>query len=271
MALTEAMNAGVVVSLLVPSLLLARADRQASPQLTSLKFEVTSVKPNGTGSRNVTTDFSPGGRMTATNVTLRELVLWVYAVQPFQIAAGPGWQDTDRFDIAATPAGAPASADDVTAMARALLADRFKLIVHTESREQPTYGLVMARADGALGSGLAKSDVDCGAARTSAAPRPECGTQMVPGLMRARGLAISRLAGLLSTTLGRQVIDKTGLEGYFNFQLRWMPIAGAPAVQNDDRPSLFTALQEQLGLKLNADRGQVDTLVIDSAERPTEN
>jgi len=179
------------------------------------------------------------------------------------------------------------------ALVQGLLAERFKLVVHRETREIPIYALVMAKADGTRGPQLLPSTTDCdainaaanAAARSGGAPpvpaaangRPLCGTRTTPGRMMAGAVAMSNFARNLSNFAGRITVDKTGLTGLFDLELQWTPdqlppegslppgLPGPPV----DGPSLFTAVQEQLGLKLDSQRGPVEVLVIDSAERPT--
>ena len=170
-------------------------------------------------------------------------------------------------------------------MVRALLADRFKLVVHTETREVPIYALVMARSDGRPGPQLRPAAVDCTAARGRGSPppaptppggRPACGMRTVPGRMMAGGYELPDVARNLSNFAGRMVVDKTGLTGTFDLDLAWTPDQipqgplppGAPPI-DPNGPSIFTALQEQLGLKLDSNRGPVEVLAI-HAERPTE-
>jgi uncharacterized protein (TIGR03435 family) len=123
-------------------------------------FEVASVKPNTSGARASSTHTLPGGRVTATNVTVRQLILGAYGLRGLQLTGGPSWIDSDRFDIdARAPENTPP--EQVFPLVRALLADRFKLVVHTETREQPIYALVLARADKKLGPQLKESTLDC--------------------------------------------------------------------------------------------------------------
>jgi uncharacterized protein (TIGR03435 family) len=261
---------------------------------TTATFEVTSVKPNKSGDGRVMMSMPPTGRYTATNVPLRLLLQNSYNVQPFQIIGAPNWMTSDRFDIVAkAPDGF--TPDQLRPMVRALLADRFKLKAHVETREMPTYDLVLARPDGKLGPNLKPSKTDCKAMLANrrggpppAPPQPgqqiECGFMIGGGIMNAGGMPLTQLAQSLAQFVNRVVTDKTGLTGEYDFQLTYTPegrgglpgIPGGPPPGVDgpaadpDRPSLFTALQEQLGLKLDSQKGPVDVLVIDSVEQPTE-
>jgi uncharacterized protein (TIGR03435 family) len=268
-------------------------------------FEVASVKPNKSGEPFIRFGLQPGGRFNAVNVPLRELIVFAYApLQRSQIVGGPAWMDSDRFDVTAKAEGdvppvAPGAAGPVSLMMRTLLADRFKLVAHTESREQSIYNLTFARDDRRLGTQLTPSTVDC-AARAAArgrgtgpaglppSPPPgppaagqrlECGMMMGLGSISAGGVTLTELTRMLSQRTNRMVVDRTGLTGRYDFTMEFtpdqMPPPGAqlngaplPAI-NPDGPSLFTALQEQLGLKLESARGPVETLIIDSVEQPT--
>jgi uncharacterized protein (TIGR03435 family) len=271
-------------------------------------FEVASVKPyKETTNGRLFMNFTPG-RFTATGVPLRFLILNAYRVSTYQLVGGPGWLDSERFDVAAkAPDGA--RPDQMQLMLRALLADRFKLVVHNETRDAPVYVLVMARGDGKLGPKMTRSTVDCApivaerqaAARArgpgaAAAPpfippkpgeRPVCTSRMSgtsgPGggfvLTYSGGSqTIASLAQNLSGNLNRRVIDRTGLTGEFDFDLQYAPErplstaaagagGGTTVAPVDDSPSIFSAVQE-LGLKLESQRGPVEFLVIDSAEQP---
>ena len=274
---------------------------QSSPATTSpggvgaasLTFDVASVKPNKSGDQRVMIQTPPNGRYTATNVALRMLLRQAFDVQDFQIVGGPNWLATDRFDIVAKAPDGITGPDQIRPMVRALLADRFKLVAHNETREMPIFSLVVARADGKLGAKLSDAKVDCdarfAAARRggppSAFPAPgqpiECGFMIAPGNMNVGGMAMLELARALSPMVGRMVIDKTGLKGRYDFQMAFAPEGRGfgpgpgpgPAEQppvDPNTPSLFTALQEQLGLKLESERGPVDVVVIDRVEQPTE-
>jgi uncharacterized protein (TIGR03435 family) len=246
----------------------------------------------------------PGGRFTATNVPLRLLLRFAYEVQDFQLIGAPGWVDADRFDIVATAGGAAGLNPPIRLMVRALLEDRFRLAARTESREGPIYALVLARSDGRLAPGLRRSGPEClpitpfpgapappppppGVSVDPSRARGRCPFLPLPGRVSAREMTMAQWATLLTQFVARPVVDRTGLAGAFDFDLQWTPdylaqpgaIGGpagappppAPPGVDPNGPSLFTALQEELGLKLDAARGPVEVLVIDRVERPTEN
>jgi uncharacterized protein (TIGR03435 family) len=285
----------------------ANASASASP-LPS--FEVASVKINRSGDGFIRIGGPPGGRFTMTNVPLREMMRIAYGLQPFQITGGPSWMDSERYDVVAQPpAGTPPAAPfgsnepgPMQLMLQSLLAERFHLKAHRENRDMPIYALVLARSDGKLGPKLEPATVDCAALRGRGRPGgaggpaalppppepgkpPQCGMMMGIANIAGGGMPIAQLANGLSTRLGRIVSDRTGLKGDYQFTVEFTPdqmpqgpggppgggpplVNGAPVDMNG--PSIFTALQEQLGLKLESTRGPVDVLVIDSIEHPTE-
>lgn len=252
-------------------------------------FEVASVKVNKSG-EGWSLPFQPGGRVTQTNRTLRQMILFAYSFSPppgitdgwfqdFQLVGGPAWAASDRFDIVAKMEGNPprdrATDDLARLMLRTLLADRFQLRLNTETRELAVYALVLARSDGALGPRLRRQTFDCDNAPSPTSlpepggpPRRPCGHlgHPHPTSLSYQGVGIERVAIGLSPTVGRVVIDRTGLRGRFDVDLDWGPALGAPA---ESAPSIFTAVQEQLGLKLESQRGPVEVLVIQHAECPT--
>jgi uncharacterized protein (TIGR03435 family) len=273
-------------------------------------FEVASIKPNNSGDGRVFAQTQPG-RMTMTNVTLRILIRQAYQLQDFQISGGPGWIASDHFDVIAKmpegfqPAPGPpnpaAGPTPIQLMMRALLADRFKLAVHNETKDSPIYALIAARSDGKLGPQLKKSATDCaamfaagrGRGRGPMPPPPgppqpgdpvPCGMRIGPGNLVMGGSPLSNFANSLGMFAGRIVLDRTGLTGNYDVSLTWTPDQlpqrppGAPdgPVQlngvsiDPNGPSLFTAVQEQLGLKLDSQRGPVEMLVIERAEKPVE-
>jgi len=285
--------APLVSGLLVTPRLRAQQGSGAGASADHATFEVASVKANKSGDGRVMLALPPTGRFTATNVPVRLLVQNSYGLQPFQIVGGPNWMASDRFDITAkAPDGF--SPDQLRPMVRNLLADRFKLKAHMETRELPTYSLVVARADGKLGPKLTPAKTDCDAlarGRRAGGPPPappqpgeavECGFFIGIGTMNAGGMGMGELARSLSGFVNRVVADKTGLMGKYDFQLTYTPegrglpgVPAGPPVGADAPPadpngaSIFTALQEQLGLKLDSQKGMVDVLVIDSIEQPT--
>src|SRR5688572_3257963 len=285
--------AGLAVGVSRPIAL--RAQTQASePRRT---FEVASIRQNLS---NDTRSFSaqPGGRLVVRNFAVQGLIGAAYemadiqALIPERILGGPDWIESERYDIEAKAATEfqfrpRAPPQDMFLMLRSLLEDRFKLTTHRETREMPIFELVVARKDRTLGPGQQKSSVDCdalvaaGRAADPSAPRtpngpPPCRLIGGPARTVAAGVTMQQLAANLSNHMQRFVVDKTGLTERFDLNLTWTPErlpAGSPppGIQRVDPngASLVTALQEQLGLKLEAARGPVSVLVIDRVEHPT--
>lgn len=237
------------------------------------RFEVASVRPNTSGSRSSGTRRLPSGQFLATNVTVRALIVRAYEVRNYQVTGGPDWIDAERFDINARAEHADA---DFAAMLRALLAERFNLLIHRETREQPVYALVRARPAGALGPGIKPSVLVCSGPD---APKPQADQPSLCGLNTSVNSRTGRIVGgaLTSDAIAaaianydssRMVVDRSGLEGTFDFELEWAVDGAQPAVGRNgtELPSLFTAIQEQLGLKLQSDRGPVEFVVIDRVE-----
>lgn len=241
-------------------------------------FEVASVKPNKSGDPN--TNFGiQGDRFTAINSTLRELIRITYQVRDLQIVDAPDWIGNERFDVVAK-ASAPLKSGSVPAEARQLLAERFQLRVHNETRELPIYALVVASSDGKLGpsiqtvavdrcpEAMARADARARSGQPPMMPAPgqrmACGLGYNSGVLTGGSISLAPLAQRLSPIVGRVVVDRTNLPGKFDFDVKWAPDPNADSTG----PSIFTALQEQLGLKLESTRGPVDVLVIDRVERP---
>ncbi len=236
-------------------------------------------------------EFQPGGRYVARNTSLRNLLIQAYAGDQFtlrreQIVGLPSWSDSTFFDIEAKVAGNSSSVPiprgpTSEALIRSLLADRFKLEAHMESREFDVYVLVLAKSDGTLGPQLRPSLVDCAALLKAArgnplprppAGRPQCGTRRVFGSLVAGGAAMTTLIGVLgsNTELNTFVLDRTGLTGSYDIEFEWQPMRGADA-SVADKPSLQTALRDQLGLTLERRREPIGVLVVDHVEQPAAN
>jgi uncharacterized protein (TIGR03435 family) len=259
----------------------ATAAKPADAGVQAPAFEVASIKLNKSGSGSSHSDFDHG-RFTATNVRVKSLLEYeAYGITGAQIVGGPDWLNSEAFDISA-------KVDDATTermktfdreqrsqfdrqLFQQLLADRFKLAVHWETKELPVYALAVAKG----GPKLTKSkDADGSTSVSSGNGRM--------AQMTAKGVTMARLAQTLtqssSRELGRIVIDKTGMEGAYDLALQWMPDDRSAAMTNASNensaaagPSIFTALQEQLGLKLESTKGPVESLVIDHIEQPSEN
>jgi uncharacterized protein (TIGR03435 family) len=294
-----------LVALLAQSISPLRAvgrSQTAQAPAASAAFEVASIKPNNSGDGRVQMR-NAAGRFDATNVTLRMLIRQAYGLQDSQITGGPGWLADDHFDIVAKFEGTSQDAfvaqqrgsgpTRVQLAIRALLAERFNLVVHNETKEMPVYALIVARSDGKLGSEIKKSEVDCSAPGRGRGPggppqgppapgEPmQCGIRIGLGTLTMGGASLSQFAQSLANFVGRLVLDKTGLTGGWDLNLTWTPDnlpqrpPGAPeppgGAIDPNGPSIFTAVQEQLGLKLDSQRGPVDVLVIDKAEHPTPN
>lgn len=271
-------------------------------------FEVASIKPNNSGDGRVMMQMQPG-QLRATNVSLQLLIRNAYQLQDFQISGGPSWMASERFDIIAkmpegvplTPGPPPAAGGPPTPMQqmmRRLLAERFKLAVHNETKDSPIFALIVARSDGRLGPQIKKSEIDCaavmaaGRGRGPAMPPPggpgrggdnmPCGIRIGPGALTMGGTPLATFAQSLGMFAGRIVLDRTGLTGNYDINLTWTPDQmprpagdGPPPQINGvaidpNGPSLFTAVQEQLGLKLDSQRGPVQVMVIDHAEKQVE-
>jgi len=266
----------------------APAGHAQSADSPPLKFEVASVKPNKSGAHFYSM-IQPGGRFTATNNTVRDLILNAYEIPPYRLSGGPSWIDSEGYDVEAKPAdgaippglrGRPLW-NKRGAMLRALLADRFHLEIRTESKEMPLYEISVAKN----GPKLTKSTLDC-----SADIDPCHGFSGNPRRMSLMGVDMDDLASILTGYAGRPVLNKTGVSGVFDNLLQWNVFYGrqrpTPTTDEtprppghyegempdpDSLPDLGTALEQQLGLKLESRKGPVDTYVIERVERPSEN
>jgi len=252
---------------MVLSLLLAITRLSSTPQTAQkASFEVASIKPTPPGSQQSVLLFLAGGGFRYTNTSLRSLIQTAYRVQDYQIVGAANWMESQKFDVEAKAEASVVNIgrDQVLLMVQSLLADRFKLKVHRETRESSIYALVVARN----GLKVKQADDPAGGARGGANGR----------LVGKRSMP--QLADLLSRILRRQVLDRTNLTGVYEFSLEWIPdegqfqayddaLPGPPA--NPSAPSLFTALQEQMGLQLESTKGPLDVIVIESAGKPDAN
>jgi uncharacterized protein (TIGR03435 family) len=228
-------------------------------------FEVASVKPSQPGTRGGKLNTEPG-RLTITNIPLRTCIKAAYHLQDYQLIGGPGWSEGERYDIVAT-AESPVGDDQLMIMLRRLLEERFKLAVHRETKEMPGYALVIGKSgsklrEGALaGKGWIRNGV---------------------GSMNGEEVSMTQLAESLSGRLRQPVMDQTGIKGVFYLKLEWAPdptlarnpeeAKESPAAESSaSGASIFTALQEQLGLRLEGRKVPAEILVIDRVEKPSVN
>jgi len=241
-------------------------------------FDVASVKPGDPMAAGVHIGMSPGGAFTAGNASLKLLIEQAFDVRAFQIYGGPAWLDTDKYDIIAKGNGAGPSEEamrqwtndqrsafreQMLVKVRTLLADRFQLRVHRETRELPVYALTVAKNGPKFHAG---ADGDVG--RAGLNMRRGDGGQSEITATRA---SLEILATTLANLVGRTVIDRTGLTETYDFKLSFAPDMGPQDAVSSDGPSLFTALQEQLGLRLDSQKGPVEVIVIDNAQKASEN
>jgi uncharacterized protein (TIGR03435 family) len=230
-------------------------------QAQSISYLAT-VKPNNAADARGLSEYSPGGRYTATAITVLALIRNAYRIQKYQLADAPAWLADKRFDIVAKVEG---EAPTQQKFLQTLLADHFKLAVHKETRNLPRYALVAAKTR------LKRSDFDCATYNAMPHPAPTpgvvppCGGRINMGSISAKSMPMAQLATSLSVFVDRFVVDKTGLSGGFDVELTWNPDAAQPDL---DRPSIFAALQEQLGLKLVPEKGPVEILVVNHVEEP---
>jgi uncharacterized protein (TIGR03435 family) len=261
------------MDLIRTGLILMAAASLAFPQAETArpKFEVASIKPNTEGGPGMTMRPSPGGRLEVEDITVRQLIRIAWGILDSQISGGPGWIDSDHFDISAK-AGKNVAFEEMRPMLQSLLADRFGLVVQRKPKELPLYALVVAKGGIKFPQSRPGSCITPrpGAAPPDGKPPVFCGDiQMRRGRLDASGISMTQLVKVLTDfgNLGRPVVEKTGLTGTFDIHLEFTnDEAVDPSI-----PSIFTALQEQLGLKLEAAKGPVDVLVIDRVERPAAN
>ena len=276
-----------------------------APGVSKPSFEVASVKHNTSGDNPVSIMNQPGGRFVATGIPLKFLMTFAYRVRDFQISGGPDWITSDRWDIEGRaeegsiprPTGPPDPnvPDPMSILVQSLLEDRFQLKFHRETKEFPVYELSIAKGGPKIK--LSEDQTPFRPPERGAptpplpqrgGPMPRYSMRMGRGDLEAVALPLSSFIQTLSQQLGRRVMDKTDLKGLYDIKLQWTPDAGQgggpfgpfgpgpggpepPPPADPSGPSIFTALQEQLGLRLESTKGPVDVLVIDSVGRPSEN
>jgi uncharacterized protein (TIGR03435 family) len=215
--------------------------------------ELATIKRNPGVESRQSTRMLPGGRIELTNMPLKTLVRIAFGVTGAQVAGGPPWMASDGYDIVAKVTGDPATA------LKSLLEERFQLRAHKEMREAQAFALVVADRDGSLGPRLHASQADCSPAAVN-----QCGIRGGGGNITYTGLTMTQIATSIAgfSVIGTPVADRTGLAGRYDLQLEF----------NDDTgPNVFTALVEQAGLKLQTEKRAIEFVVVDRAERPSEN
>jgi uncharacterized protein (TIGR03435 family) len=234
------------------------------------KIEVASIKQNKSASRDSSTNTNRGS-LTATNVTVRSLILFGYNISDFQLVGAPDWLSRDTFDIQAKSDADPNAKPNPRGLLQALLEDRFQLNVHTESRELPALLLTVEKGGLKMPSTregpVGPDGLEPGGSSVREGPT---GIEI-----KGRGLGMPEFTRKISPYAGRLIIDRTNLSGAFDFTLRFsrLPESTSPPTNpsSEVAPDIFTAFREQLGLRLNAGRGPVEVLVIDSVQKPRPN
>jgi uncharacterized protein (TIGR03435 family) len=260
---------------------------------TAQAFDVASIKLNRDGGPLAGLRRIPGGRFEATNIQLSALISFAYQLQPYELQGGPSWIESDRWDVIGRIAGdppraAPGETDAMMIAVRALLAERFKLAARRDTKDMDVYLLVRNRADGRLGPGLKQSTTDCQAIQKATdeaqkggppasdpntAGRMVCGMRVSVGRVQFGGRPLSTFTSVLTALTQRRIVDRTGLTGDWEFDISFAPPPSTPGVTDapaadPNAASLFTVLQESLGLKLQAAKVPMSVLVIDRVERP---
>ena len=303
--LLAADDIAAVAGLVVFGLVYAPQIRAQAAQTTGAplpSFEVASIKPNHSGERRRGFGLQPD-RFTATNVTTKMLVTFAYNIRDLQVSGGPSWMDSTTYNIDAREEGSIVEKlkslprdqrrAQIRLMVQSLLADRFKLIVSRETQDLPVYALVVAKNGPKLHEARPGDTYPNGIKGLDG--RGHAGMVHSGGdHISAQGISITSLnhdegslVDLLSQQLGRTVLDQTGLKGKYDIALKWTPDqnpdgmvqgpdGGRPGAESapppdSSGPSIFTAIQEQLGLKLEPTKGPVDVIVIDHIERPSAN
>lgn len=258
-----------------------RASAQDSAAATgvegkALVYDVVSIKPNKSGSGRTSISVN-NDSYSAENISMKQMLSNAYDVKEYLISGLTGWANSARFDVNAKIVGMDADAlkkltdKQRQAMLQQLLTDRFQLKVHTQTEVLPIYEMVVAKG-GAKITAVEPAGPDPDADKSKEFKGMGRGSMRVNNtVLTAHDVALESLANSLSVRLSRTVVDKTGLKGNFDLSLTWSPDDGSAAASDSSAPSLFTALQEQLGLRLQPAKGPVSTLAVDHVELPTEN
>jgi len=246
----------------------------ASGLFAQSTFEVATIKPAAIDSQGRYIRMQSVNRFYAKGFTLNALVAAAYSLTPRAISGGPAWTASDRYDIlASTPGDIQPKLDEQMAMLRRLLTDRFQLTFHRESKELPVFAITVAKGGPKLKPSAAPAGTPPELINTIY-PEEKGGVRVV---LPARNATLMQFAAMMQrAVVDRAVVDNTGLSGTYDFDLEWTPDesqfgGNLPRTVESTKPSLFTAMQEQLGLRLEATRGPVSALVIDRVERPSEN
>jgi uncharacterized protein (TIGR03435 family) len=291
---------GIVAGPVVFGLVSAAQIRAQSPPMAAapaLSFEVVSVKPNRSGDMRTGIRFQPG-RFTSTGSTVKQLIGLAYNVRDFQVTGGPSWISSDKFDIdAKEPDGFTEELqklppdqrrEKMGLLLQSLLADRFQLKVSHGTKDLPIYALVVAKNGPKIQAAKPGDTYPNGMKAPDGRVLGHGGMMgMSPGQLTGQGVPLAFLVQQLAQQLGRNVLDQTGLKGNYDFTLKWTPDQGSPGMfqsppgagpapdnappPDTSGPSIFTAVQEQLGLKLESTKGPVEILIIDHVEKPSEN
>jgi uncharacterized protein (TIGR03435 family) len=249
------------------------------------EFDVASVKPNGGTSGEAYVQVVPG-RLRMQNIPVRNLIQLAYGVEGYQIYGGPTWIASDRFDIEAKAEGSPSTQKMQGAMLQALLEDRFKLAVHRETKQMPVYEIRLMNGSGKLQPSTAGNCIpyrpdapppavsQAGESRPNYCDYPHLGRKGQNRTLDGKGISIAEMGKALARVeLRRPVIDRSDLTGTFDIHLEWTPdSASGPAnPEPSDGLSIFTAMREQLGLRLDSGRDLAETIVVDRIEKPSGN
>jgi uncharacterized protein (TIGR03435 family) len=258
--INRTLNSRIIALTSVVSAIIAQSD------LSGLQFEAVSIKSAIAGARGGGYNISPG-RINVKNRTLKDMVEFGWDLHDYQLTGTAGWIEGDHYEIVATTPSGPSS-EQRRLMMQAMLADRFALKIHKEPKEVSGYALVVGKSGPKIGA--ASSDEG----ELMLSRSETTGLRTLNGVSRR----MPDLASILSSLLARPVVDKTGLNGRFDFHMEWSPDIGqvmeskeSSLPASDTGPSIFTALQETLGLKLETQKVQVEVIVIDHAEKPTLN